>query len=410
MSFYYLFLLFFAPTLTMAAKGSGLCMEELFGGFPLTCVANDVRIIKFVVANDTDVVSCQDGEIVTAHLFAHVVSGATTRYDVGFVVALDGGNGLSGDCDNFNMDPVSVDNTDLDLLSGFGPFYNGELGTADVCGDIRQVDGLNVVDLGNVTFLCQDSNGDGLADVAGGAAWSNQASMGTILKPHCLGPDDAGPGTPAKCRFSPQPIFNITCNDTTVALLDDYAETWKNEPVVINVTENDMFFDDPPDYNTLSVIQGPFDGMATIFNAMMGQILYQPDTDFMGLDTFVYFLCNTCVPAVCKNATVYVRVLATTTGEPTTGEPTTTTPVVNGESRNDWIIPVSIASGLGFIILIALCIWRPVPACDYFHASNDQIVHSTYLYKQPNTTRMQPYHVRHRVVLKDRITVRYKGL
>ena len=226
-------------TIGLCAKGSGLCMNELFGGNGLTCVANDVRVVELIAVNNT-IATCQQGELVTAHLIARVISGAITRYDIGIVLAVDGGDGLSGVCDNYNLDPVSVDNTDLDLVGGFGPYYNGELGTGDLCGDIRSADGNNYVDLGNVTFVCRDANMDGVADVNGGVGWDNNVSDGTLQKPHCFGPDDPSPGTKSKCHFNDRNIDTLFCN-TTLGLVDDWDSTLQDVPITLNVTANDVF-------------------------------------------------------------------------------------------------------------------------------------------------------------------------
>lgn len=186
-------------------------MNDLYDGMGLTCTGNDLQVKEFVIMGNA-VAYCVKGENVTAHLSVILMSTATIRYDIGIVVALDGGTASNGTCMNSNLHPVSLD---VNVTSGVGPFYNGESGTPDVCGDVRSSDGDTTVDLGQVTFLCEDRDGNGVADVAGGVAWDNQPSDGSLQRPYCLGPDDIGPNTKSKCHFDVKNIHLMS--STSVA-------------------------------------------------------------------------------------------------------------------------------------------------------------------------------------------------
>lgn len=221
----FFFLLLFAPA-ARASMGSGLCMEDLYGDMGLNCVGNDLTFA--IVEAMGSPLTCTLGENITAHLRIHVMTTATVRYDIGMVIALDGGTGYNGTCANFNLEPASLTNMDLNVTGGFGPYYNGETASPlDVCGDIRKIDPVNIVDIGEVTFLCVDNNFDGYADLAGGVAWSNGASMGTPMSPHCTGPDDAGPETKSKCHQDSMNIMTmlVVDNSTTMATMTEPPTT-----------------------------------------------------------------------------------------------------------------------------------------------------------------------------------------
>ena len=193
-----------------------MCIMELFGGMGLNCGAEDAEFRGiFIEGNVT--MECVLGENVTAHLYAEIAANSAMRYDFGIVVALDAGTGESGMCANFNLEPVSLDNTDVNVIDGNGPFYNAELANpADTCGDARSADGINTVDLGMVTFECVDRNMDGMADISGGIAWDNMPSNGSPSHPHCTGPDDVMPGTSSKCQFVSRNIDTmVVVNETT---------------------------------------------------------------------------------------------------------------------------------------------------------------------------------------------------
>lgn len=203
------------------SRGSGLCVTDLFDGDSVNCAAEDAELRGFFVQGNVTM-ECMLGENVTAHLFARIASNAAMRYDFGIVIALDDGVGETGTCANFNLQPVSVDNTDVDVMSGVGPFYNGD---SDACGDVRSSDGETTVDLGVITFECVDRDMNGMADIAGAIAWDNQASMGTPQKPHCTGPDDVMPGM-SKCQFGTVDIDTmIAMPQTTVEETTDSTST-----------------------------------------------------------------------------------------------------------------------------------------------------------------------------------------
>lgn len=88
--------------------------------------------------------------------------------------------------------------------------------------------------------------------------------------------------------------------------LDDAAQTPVNTPVDIDILDND----DDPDGNiepgTVTILSGPSDGTLGTPDPITGIITYTPDTDFIGLDTFDYEVCDN--DGLCDTATVIIAV------------------------------------------------------------------------------------------------------
>jgi cell division septation protein DedD len=169
----------------------------------LNCTANDVSLAAYSLMSGPS--SCIEGEDITVTLLSQFVSTASERWDVGLFVSTDGGdpNTLGGKCYNDYLHPTSTDNTDLNLSSGFGLFYNGEINEdpSDTCGDIQQ--GQNAFfQTAQITIKCEDSNDNGIADVKSCTVWSNATSDGSDKKSSCTSESDTTAETKAKCTCS----------------------------------------------------------------------------------------------------------------------------------------------------------------------------------------------------------------
>lgn len=70
-------------------------------------------------------------------------------------------------------------------------------GTYDQCGDIQQ-GGDNFLDLQTITFLCQDADADGFADVPACTVWANSATTKND-ETSCQDASDTTAETTAKC-------------------------------------------------------------------------------------------------------------------------------------------------------------------------------------------------------------------
>jgi cysteine-rich repeat protein len=211
------------------------CMQDVVS-FGLNCTANDVEVARYNVLSGPS--SCVAGNDISVTLQAELQATSAERYDIGLFVARDGGDALSGTCFEDFLPPtlkpeppvcraicsssggscLKDDDCPLgescvggyDPDSGSGPFYNAECNqdAPDMCGDLQQ--GVTTrKDLTPTTIMCQDVDGDGMADVGTCVSWDNQKSAGTTGKPSCTSLSGTRPGTPAKCRCEPVRIGNI---------------------------------------------------------------------------------------------------------------------------------------------------------------------------------------------------------
>ncbi len=108
----------------------------------------------------------------------------------------------------------------------------------------------------------------------------------------------AGCGTPTSASF--------TVNTVAVRAVDDADTGLIGEPIVIDVTENDLC-----GYNTasLSITDAPENGTVQI--GIGGALTYLPNGSYLGADQFVYQICTGATPGsgTCSQATVSVTVL-----------------------------------------------------------------------------------------------------
>ncbi|MEZ5023257.1 MAG: Ig-like domain-containing protein, partial [Chitinophagales bacterium] len=96
-------------------------------------------------------------------------------------------------------------------------------------------------------------------------------------------------------------------NDPPIAV-DDAATTTEDTPVDIDVTNNDYDIDGPIDPTSVTVTDDPSNGTTTV-DPVTGVVTYTPETDFIGIDTFEYAVCDTGIPVLCDTAIVVVTVL-----------------------------------------------------------------------------------------------------
>lgn len=144
----------------------------------LICGKMDVYFIPTSVVPATPT-TCEDGSDVVLSLKA-TLHAIASRYDVGWYVALDGGDALTGTCDlsvlkNGNNYAVTADGSSRSV--GAVSWTNDKFGGNDECGDIllnpTAAAGGNI--LVNVavdkTFKCVDTNGDGNLDFSVCFSW-----------------------------------------------------------------------------------------------------------------------------------------------------------------------------------------------------------------------------------------------
>ena len=194
------------------------------------CTANDVRISSAtVIAGPT---SCTAGQTVTVRLRAKVESGPD-RYDVGIWVDQLGGDAQSfggappllpvNRCYRDFLEPMSLNNTDVNLSGGSGPYWNGEVTApqVDICGDVPALSEVGDSDKGPCTYgggtcvynyhdftlniTCRDSNADLVADTGFCTSWDNQVTT----DPACTNELQTNPSNSSKCGCERLSVINL---------------------------------------------------------------------------------------------------------------------------------------------------------------------------------------------------------
>ncbi|HPR88591.1 MAG TPA: Ig-like domain-containing protein, partial [bacterium] len=102
------------------------------------------------------------------------------------------------------------------------------------------------------------------------------------------------------------PDTNDTRNDPPLAGDDAFA-TLQNTPVSGSLAENDQ--DPNGDALIYETTPARLPEHGTVMIASDGSFTYTPAADYAGPDYFVYRVCDTKVPALCDQATVYITVL-----------------------------------------------------------------------------------------------------
>ncbi|MFK7908446.1 MAG: Ig-like domain-containing protein, partial [Chitinophagales bacterium] len=102
--------------------------------------------------------------------------------------------------------------------------------------------------------------------------------------------------------------INVTVNPDDPILptaYDDYYQSPIPEPITMNVLENDVFDASTNIAVNIAVPQVPLIGSVFVTNSNL--IIYTPDPAFMGIETFMYQLCDV-TTGYCSEATVTVEI------------------------------------------------------------------------------------------------------
>jgi gliding motility-associated-like protein len=105
-------------------------------------------------------------------------------------------------------------------------------------------------------------------------------------------------GNVAECEMQLTVTAGPTAND-------DLATTDMNVPVNIAVLLNDTDCDENIDPTTVTVVSGPANGF-TMVDPQTGSIMYTPNTDYTGTDTFTYSVCD--LSGLCDEAVVSITI------------------------------------------------------------------------------------------------------
>jgi hypothetical protein len=116
-------------------------------------------------------------------------------------------------------------------------------------------------------------------------------------------------GTPALCD---QAVATITVTEVVpgnnpIIANNDNATTDMNQPVVIDVTSNDVDAENQIVLGSVSIITNPSNGSVSV-NATTGAITYTPNNGWFGTDSFTYAICDGGSPMTCDTAIVNITV------------------------------------------------------------------------------------------------------
>lgn len=107
-----------------------------------------------------------------------------------------------------------------------------------------------------------------------------------------------------------QLILMIMGMNSPLTAVDDYYEINEDSYLLENPTLNDIDLDNDGegnyDFSTLTVFSDPLYGTA-VANTATGEIFYRPDENFVGIDSFMYRICDT--GNSCDEAWIFVTVL-----------------------------------------------------------------------------------------------------
>ncbi|MDT8437263.1 MAG: hypothetical protein RRA92_10985, partial [Gemmatimonadota bacterium] len=206
--------------------------------YDLNCTANDVVIALAFVDNcvgctgrienpDPDpaapdsIFTCVEGDTLTITGSVSMKSNAQqTRGDIGWWVASDGGDGISGSCTHFWFDTDGSPDG-LDDLDG------------DACGDIGSKDFFASVPLehpdNTFTIVCQDTNQDNNADAGACTGWKVPGDDLTCPGDQFPGGGETDedftkgtlPANKAKCRCDPLDFPIALQRQATVTIVKD---------------------------------------------------------------------------------------------------------------------------------------------------------------------------------------------
>ena len=107
------------------------------------------------------------------------------------------------------------------------------------------------------------------------------------------------------CSDTAMVYITVIDNNQPIVVLPDVANVTVNNAINIDVLANDNDPDGEINISSLSIVTLPSNGTVSIVN---GRIVYTPNTDFIGSDTFVYSVCDNGPIITCGSAQVEISV------------------------------------------------------------------------------------------------------
>jgi hypothetical protein len=119
-------------------------------------------------------------------------------------------------------------------------------------------------------------------------------------------------GTPVFCDIATVNIniLEVIVGNNPIVAVNDNVSTNMDIEIIIDVTANDVDFENNIDFSTLSIVAAPTNG-STVVNTTTGEITYSPNGSFFGFDSFTYSICDGGTPVTCDQAIVFVNVINT---------------------------------------------------------------------------------------------------
>jgi uncharacterized repeat protein (TIGR01451 family) len=247
------------------------CMDDVFPG-KLQCTANDVRIAfadNIRDLNGDPLSECVSGQEFSFIADFHVELTAQARFDIGLYFATDGDpnndGALTGLC---AVNTISEANSP-NFINLDSPENGGNQPT-DTCGDIDDDNNPQVVTVQINNALCEDSDGDGKANLPNCTSW-RQPGANQV----CTSPAHAFPGSPSKCNCDIAFNIPVDVEPPTISVVKTPNPTSVNYPggnVTFTVTVTNE--GDPASGNvTLNTIvedpdSNPATNNSTTFNAV----------------------------------------------------------------------------------------------------------------------------------------------
>lgn len=184
----------------------------------LVCAAQDVYLENI----ETEIQTCVLGQEITLDIDA-TIRLSSTRYDVGWYIATDGGDSLTGTCvvngfqdpNEYKVTQGPSSNTDVGYVS-----WEEDIQTNDSCGDAFMgpdtTGYINTPILVNTTIVCADENEDGNLDFSLCFTWR---TADTDEECTLTDPASVVPGSSEACYCTRYDIPTVTTEDGP----DDYV-------------------------------------------------------------------------------------------------------------------------------------------------------------------------------------------
>ncbi len=169
---------------------------------------------------------------------------------------------------------------------------------------LNDTDPDNNINPAAVTILNGPFNGTASVDTLGNITYTPNANyFGNDSIQYAV----CDSGIPVYCDTAWIFINILPVNDPPVAL-DDAVSTVEDSCIQISILLNDSDVENGIVNTSLGILTGPSNGTIAI-DTLNGIITYCPDTNFTGIDTLTYVICDNGMPVYCDTALVIITVV-----------------------------------------------------------------------------------------------------